>query len=176
MAKTYQKAPLRISAPSNSFLSLIERAWPEGTSQTFPVGSPVKLVSGLATVWVNPTDAKIYGFALIAGQNTTGATTKILLAENNIELEANLLGSAAADRTLLAADLGTAYDLVSGANLLGTGAAAWYFAATTSDVAVRICDFMSDITIPNQLASNPAVGDTNPRVKARVETAKSIWY
>lgn len=176
MAKTYQKAPLRVSVPSNSFLSLIERAWPEGASQTFPVGSPIKLVSGLATVWVNPTDAKIYGFALTAGQNTTGATTHIVLAEPHLELEANLLGSAAADRTLVATDLGTAYDLVSSSTLLGAGAAGWYFAATTSDVAVRICDLMSDITIPNQLQSAPAVGDTNPRVKARVETAKSIWY
>jgi len=177
MANTYPKAPLRVSVPSNSFLSLIERAWPEGASQTFPVGAPLKLASGLAVVWVSPTDAPIAAFSLTAGQNlASGAVTKVVLAEPHVELEANLLGSAAADYTLLATDLGTAYDLKSAANLLGTGVAGWYFAATTTDVAVRINNFSSDIIIPNQLASSPAAGDTNARVKARVEKTKSLWY
>lgn len=177
MANTYPKLPLRVGVPSNSFLSLMERAYPEGASQTFPVGSPLKLASGLAVVWVSPTDGALAAFSLTAGQNVaSGAVTKVILAEPHVELEANLLGSAAADYTLAATDLGTAYDLKSAANLLGTGSAGWYFAATTTDVAVRICDLRSAITIPNQLASFPATGDTNARVKARVEKTKSLWY
>lgn len=176
MANTYGKLPLRVSVPSNSFESLIERSWPEGASQTFPVGSPLKLASGLALVFVNPTDAGIAAFALTAASGTTNNATKVLLATPDVEIEANLLGSAAADQVLAAADLGKAYDLASNANLLGTGAAGWYIQATTSDVAVRINDFRSDITIPNQNASFPAVGDTNARVKARVEKTKSLWY
>ena len=176
MANTYQKGPLRVYVPSNSFLSLYEREYPEGASQTFPVGSPLKLASGLAVVWVNPTDASLAAFSLTAGQNTTGATVKVVLAMPEVHFEANLLGSAAADYVLLATDLGTAYDLKSSSTLLGAASAGWYVAATTTDVACRVVQFDADQPIANSTSTRPVAGDTNARIKARVEKTKSLWY
>ncbi len=175
MANTYPKLPLRVSVPSNSFLSLYERQLPEAASQTFPAGAPLKLASGLVNVWVSTADAPIAAFSLAAGQNTTGAMTKIILAEPHVEIEANLLGSAAIDYVLLAGDLGTAYDLIA-STTSAAGAPGWYISATTAAVAVRVCQFSSAIILPNQNASYPAAGDTNARVKARVEKTKSLWY
>jgi len=178
MANTYGKLPLRVYVPSNSFESLFEREYQEGAAQTFPVGSPLKASSGLAIVWVNPTDAPVLGFSITAASGVTGAVIKAILATPEVGFEANLLGSAAADYTLLAADLFKAYDLVSSSTLLGAaaGSAGWYIAATTSDVACRVTQFDAEQPIANSTSSRPVAGDINARVKARIEKGKSLWY
>jgi hypothetical protein len=174
MAITYPKLPLRISEPNNSFESLFERDAPEGVSQTFVAGTPLKAVSGQLAAWVNPTDAALVGYALSPASGVTGAKLRYVMQNPRVELEANLLGSAAADRALVATDLFTSYDLVSGAILPG-GVTGWYFAATTVDVAVRICDIKSDYPVTNVNQSFPLVGDINPRVKANLIGSKSLW-
>lgn len=176
MANRYGNLPLRVYVPSNSFLSLYEREYPEGASQTFPVGSPLKASSGTAIVWVNPTDAPVLGFSITAATGVTGAIMKAVIATPELAFEANLLGSAAADYTLLAGDLFKAYDLVSSSTLLGAASAGWYIAATTSDVACRVAQFDAEQPISNSNSSRPVAGDINARVKARIEKGKSLWY
>jgi len=174
MANTYPKLPLRISMPNNSFESLFERDAPEGVSQTFVAGSPLKIVSGQLATWVSPTDGAVVGWSLSPASGTTGAKVRYVMHNAGVELEANLLGSAAADRALVATDLFTNYDLVSGTILPGA-ATGWYFSATTVDVAVKICDLKSDYIISNVTQSFPAAGDINPRVKANLIGSKSAW-
>jgi hypothetical protein len=176
MPNTWPKLPLQVKDDTNSFLSLFERDWPEGANQTFPVGAPLKLVSGLTQVFVNPTDAPLAAFSLSAGQNTTGATTQVVLAVPYLEIEGNFLGAAAADNVLAAADLGSSRDLASDANLLGTGEAGWYIKDSAADPAVVICGFLTDQVLPTVNDTNPAAGDTNARVRARVLKGKSLFF
>jgi hypothetical protein len=167
MAVTWGKAPLVPIVESNSFLSLIERYIPEGASQTFPVGSPLKMASGLAVAFVAPSDADLAAFSLEAGHNNSGSTARVVLAYPGVEFEANFLGSAAADNIIAAADFaGAGFDLATDANLLGTGLAAWYLQDSTSSVAARISALRADRGIPaNSTQSQPAIGDTNARVR-----------
>lgn len=177
MPTTFPKLSLHTLVPSNSYQSMLTRSWFEGASQTFPTGAPLKLASGLALVFVNPTDAGIAAFSLDAASGTTGAALQVILAASEVEIEANFLGSSAADNTLAAADLGLTRDLAASATLLpSTPKAAWYIADTNSDVAVRICDFKTDYVPPDKLATRPAVDDINARVRARVIAGKSLWY
>lgn len=182
MAITWPKFPLKPLVPSNSYLSILERDYPEGASQTFPVGAPLKAASGLLIEWVNPTDADIFAFSLTEGHNDTGSTVKTLLATPEIEFCANFLGSAAADNVIAAADLGLTRDLAKSTTLLPaheTNRNGWYIADTNSDVAVIISQFKADISPTvadaNATASDPAVGDTNARVFARIIAGKSTW-
>jgi hypothetical protein len=175
MAKTYAKGYLQPIAPSNSYLSLYEREMPEAASQTFPEGSPLKFSSGLLAEFVNPTDGKIAAISLIAGQNTTGALTKVVLTSDILWFEANFLGAAAADNVLAAADVGTSFDLAKSTTLLGTGYPGWYLQDATSDVAAKIGRLVSAQVPPQSDSSLPAVGDTNARVQARILDTKSHW-
>lgn len=179
MANTYPKLPLRVIVPSSSFLSLIERDWPEADSQTFPVGAPLKNSSGKAAVWVNSGDADILGISLTAGQNTTSATTptKIVPLTAEIELEANFLGGSAADNVLAAGDLFLTRDLIASSTLLPKAPrAGWYFEDAANDAVIQIIEFKSDFIPPNSVATAPAAGDTNARVRGRVIEGKSDWY
>lgn len=176
MAKTFPTLPLRVSVPSNSYLSLVERYAPEGATQTFPAGAPLKASSGLLIEWVSVADADIIGFSMNAGQNTTGATCEYVMAEAIVELEANFLSSTATDNVLAAGDLWIARDLSKGTNLLGTGVAGWYFADAAVGGGITISEFKSDYVFPDVNDSTPAAGDTNARVKARVTPGVSVWY
>ncbi len=175
MAKTYQKGCLQPILPSNSYLSLYERQLPEGASQTFPEGAPLKFASGLLLEFVNPTDAKLAAWSLEAGQNTTGATAKVLLASEVNWIEANFLGSAAADNVLAAGDIGTAFDLAKSTTLLGAASAGWYIQDSTSDACAKIGGLVSAQVLPQSDSSYPEVGDTNARVRARILNTKTAW-
>lgn len=175
MAKTFLKGHLQPIMPSNSYLSLYERILPEAASQTFPEGSPLKFASGLLAKWVSTGDAKIAAISLEEGQNTTGAQAKVVLTSDVLWIEANFLGSSAADNVLAAADVGTAFDLAENANLLGTAEAGWYLQDSTSDAVARIGALVSSIVLPQSDSSFPEVGDTNARVRARILTDKTIW-
>jgi hypothetical protein len=176
MANTWPKFPLKPIVPSNSYLSLLERDYLEGASQTFPAGAPLKLSSGLLIEWVNPTDADIFAISVTAGQNTTGATVKTIVAKPELELCANFLGSAAADNVLAAADMGLTRDLAKSTTLVDNATnPGWYFADTSSDVAIQISQFRADLVLPNVTQTNPATGDTNARVFASIIAGKSWW-
>lgn len=173
MAVTWGKRPLKPILPTNSYLSLFERYATEGASQSWPAGSPVAFSSGKLIVFVNPTTAKVAGIALDAASGTTDTAVRYVIASETLEFEANLLTSSAANHTLAQTDLGTLYDLASNANLLGTGSAGWYIQDTTSDTSCVITQFRAESTPDaNQLTSDPAVGDINPRVRARFRNSK----
>ena len=176
MANTWGKAALDIVVPDSEFLALITREAPEGASQTFPAFSPTKIASGLHAVFVNPTDGLLAAFAVIAGQNTTGANTKIVRAVQGVEIEANFLGAAAADNVLAAADYGGKFDLLSSSTLIGGASAGWYISDATADPSVRISAFKTSHPLPNVVATDPAVGDTNARVRAIPILTKTHWY
>jgi hypothetical protein len=175
--RTWPKRASYPTVPSNSYISLIERNnGLMGTSQTFPAGAPLSFSSGLLVVFVNPTTAKIAAWASEAATGVINNRLKYILATPEVEIEANLLGSSAANYVLLATDLGTALDLAANANLEGTGLPGWYIQKTTSDPAVTVCEFFSDDVVPNTAAPTfPAAGDTNARVRARITPGKGIF-
>lgn len=172
MATTWQKKPLKPYVLGNSYLSLYERYATEGASQSWPAGSPVSFSSGKLVVFVAPATLKVAGVALDAASGVTDTAVRYLIANENVEFEANLLTSAAANRTLAQADLGTLFDLATNANLLGTGVAGWYIQDTTSDTSCVITNFRAELGEPNVINSNPAVGDINARVQARFRNSK----
>ena len=174
MAETWDKGPLRLFSLSNSFLSLVERRVPEGASQTFVTHAPLKIVSGLAVEWTSGTDIAFWSAG--DGRNTTGADAMVYFATPELGIEANFLGSAAADNVLAAADFGTAFDLAKSATLLGTGKPGWYLQDSTSSVMARICQFHCEMALPNKLPTlRPTAGDTNARVRALPLTANLHW-
>lgn len=175
MATTWPREPLRPFVPSNSFLSLLEVERLEAASQTFPVGAPLKLSSGLLAEWVSVADGDMYAISQTAGQNTTGATVKCVLLEPHVWLEGNFLGSAAAANTLAAGDLGLSCDLIKGTALLGAGEDGWYFSDTTAGVAVAIAAFECNQVRPNITQIRPAAGDIDARVQAIVLAGKSFF-
>lgn len=160
--------------PSNSYVSLLEREWPEGDNQTFVIGAPIAFSSGLAVAW---TSGNLAGISAVAGQNTTGDLfTKVYLLEPGVCIEANFLGSAAANNTLAAADMGTAFDIASDVNLLGTGRAGWYLQDSTSATMARISELKASIPNPLEDRSIPAIGDVNTRLRAIPLIANLHWY
>lgn len=174
MAETWLKRPLFAVAPSAAIIGLMERRWPEGASQTFPIGSPLKVSSNALVEWTAGTD--LAALSCAAGQNTTGATCAVYFLLPGIELEGNFLAGSAADNVLAAGDVGTAYVLAKGTNLLGTGNDGWYIEDNVTNACVKISELMAEQPIPNVNATYPAVGDTNARVRAMPLIANLYWY
>lgn len=171
---TWPKRPMRAVLPTNSWMSLLERRLPEADSQTFPVGAPLKNSSGLVAEWDS---GDIIGLSATAGQNTTGDIyTNLYLLVPGVELEANFLGSAAADNVLAAADVMGKFDIASSATLLGTGKPGWYIQDSTSATMVRICELPGVVGLPQSMESLVAVGDTNAIVRAIPHIANLHWY
>lgn len=171
---TWLKRPMRAVLPTNSWMSLLERRLPEADSQTFPVGAPLKNSSGLIAVWDS---GDILGLSATAGQNTTGDIfTQVYLLVPGIEIEANFLGSAAADNVLAAGDVHGKFDIAASATLLGASSAGWYIQDSTSATMVRICDLPPSTANPQGLESRVAVGDTNAIVRAIPHIANLQWY
>jgi hypothetical protein len=174
MAETWPKRPLFAVAPSAAIVGLMERRWPEGASQTFPIGAPLKVSSNTLVEWTAGTD--LAALSVAAGQNTTGATCAVYFLVPGIELEGNFLGSAAADNILAAADVGTAFVLAKSTTLLGTGNAGWYVEDNASNACVKLCELMAEQPVPNVNATYPAVGDTNARVRVMPLTSLLYWF
>jgi hypothetical protein len=176
MALTWPKLPLRPFYSSNPFLSLFERDYLEAASQTFPACAPLKNSSGLLAEWVSPSDGDIVAVSLTAGQNTTGATVKAVIATPDLELEGNFLGSAAADNVLAAGDLFLTRDLAKSTTLVDNATnPGWYIADTSSAVAVVITQFACNQVIPNVLQTKPLAGDTNARVFCKILAGGTPW-
>lgn len=174
MAITHTKARLEPIVHDDVLLSLITRRLPEGASQTFKSHSPVALSSGLVVAFVAPATALLAGFALSDGSNTTGAYTDVVLAVGGLEIEANFLGSAAADNVLAAADLGGKFDLLSSSTLINGALPGWYISDATADPSVRICEF-PPVRVANSTSTRTAAGDTNARVRAQPIQTKTHW-
>lgn len=179
MANTFGLAALTVVDVDNDFLAFAERDYPEGVSETFLSDSPLKFgtagEAGTLVEWVNKADALVAAWALTAGQNNAvagAARTKAVLALNKFSIEANLRTTGEVDRALLAADLGTNYDLLKGATN-------WYVAATTVAPVAIISDFNSGLNrsqLPNVATTGAQVGDINPRVLFRLQAGASLWY
>jgi len=167
MAKTFPKRALGVRLEDSPVLGYAARWEPEGASQTYPAGSPVVFTSGYVVEAANPVLA-IMGFAIEAGHNTTAgaALAKFLPAYDGLIFYGNLLASSAADRTLVATDLGSSFRIAKDSNLLGTGLPGWYIEATGTTTACKIVSFRADLVVPNEVNDRAAVGDTNPRVGA----------
>lgn len=175
MAKTYDTLGLKAIHPFQPLGSWLRQDLPKASATAIVKGAPIKMASGLAVEWVNPTDADIDGFTMAAAVD--GETTvESIYATEDVVLELTFLGSAAADNVLAAADHHKSVDLAKGANLLGTGVAGWYAADTTVDVAVKIISFESSKILPNSSETIAVVGDTNARVRAHVLPGVSSWY
>lgn len=176
MAQTWTRKTLHPVVTQNSYTSWIERVETEGTSQSFPSGSPLSASSGRLVVFVAPTTAKVAAWALQAASGTAGASINVLLATAQVEVYGTVLTTAAATTTIAQTDLYTAYDLATSTTLEGTGNAGWYILKTTSDPTVTISQFRSDFTMPNVPYLEVAAGDSDARVKAMVTPGKSLWY
>lgn len=174
MATTWLKQSMRALLPFNSFMSLVEFEVDEGDSQTYPLGSPLMYSSGKYIEWTSGN--KIAALSAKAGQNSTGIKTNVYLLVPGIFLEANFLGSAAADNVLAQADHGTSFDIAKGANLLGTGDAAYYLQDSTSAVVAKIAAFKASSPEPQAVESQPAAGDTNARVWCLPLVDELHWY
>jgi hypothetical protein len=179
MARTHQTRALDVLAPNGRYaLDYLALYHPEGASQVFKIGWPLKFASGLLAEWVSVADGQLVGFALADGQNLASPTipAKYVAAYPEISIEGNLLDSSAADEVLVAADLGIEQDLIKGANLLGTGVAGWYIQNTAAGAAVKTYGLQTSYTLPTADAYQPAVGDTNARLRASVKAGVSFWF
>ena len=175
MAKTFPTLGLKATTPRQPNASWLRQDIPKASATTFVQGAPIKLASGLALEWVNPSDADIWAFSMAAAVD--GETTvEAMYATPDVVLEANFLGAAAADNVLAAADRGLSRDLLKAANLLGTGEAGWYISDAAADAGVIICEFESQYVFPTTNESAAVVGDTNARLRAFVIPGVSAWY
>lgn len=174
MATTWPKKPLFAVNANAAIIQLLERRVPEGASQTFPAGAPLKIVSNLVVEWTATTDLAY--LSLAAGQNTTGAQAAVLMLYPGIELEGNFLAGSAADNVLAAGDFGTAYVLAKSTTLLGTGNAGWYVEDNTSNACVKVCEFFGEQPPPNVINTYPEAGDTNARVRVAPLISLLYWY
>lgn len=172
---TQDKARLECIVHDATMLELITRELPEGASQTFIANCPVALTAGLVVAFVAPATVLLAGFAVKDGQNTTAGTknSTVVLAVPGVEIEANLLGAAAADFVLLAANVGAKFDMAVASPLFGT-VNAWYIKNATADPVVRVCG-LPPIRVPNSPNSRTLVGDTNARVRALPIRTATIW-
>lgn len=162
MAKTFPVRTLRVRQPGDPHMSYAVRHLPEGASQTFIASAPVVATSGLIVEAADPV-AAVYGIAVRAGQNTTGATAEIIPVVDNLEFFANFLVTATgADNVLAAADLGVSGFQVE-KNTVG-GNVIWHVADKADGTdAAQMVSFDSDIQVANQVQSKAAAGDTNAR-------------
>lgn len=173
-ATTWFKKPLFAVNANAAIIQLLERRVPEGASQTFPAGAPLKIVSNLVVEWTAGTDLAY--LSVTAGQNTTGAQCAAIMLYPGIELEGNFLAGSAADNVLAAGDFGTAYVLAKSTTLLGTGNAGWYIEDNASNACVKICEFHGEQPPPNVNNTYPEAGDTNARVRACPLISLLYWY
>lgn len=149
-------------------LGYATRRVPEGASQTWVAGAPIVMTSGLATEAADPVTA-LYAFALEAGQNTTGAKTKILPVVDGVAFYGNFLASGGADNTLAAADLDAAGFRIAKGAYGDAGQVIWFIEDTGTTTACKITSFETDQHLPNIVNNTyAAVGDTNARVTAIV--------
>jgi hypothetical protein len=174
MATTWPKRALFAVNASASHIQLLERRVPEGATQTFPAGAPLKISSNLVVEWTAGADLAY--LSLAAGQNTTGAQAACLMMMPGIELEGNFLATSAADNVLAAGDFGTAYVLAKSSTLLGTGNAGWYVEDNVTNANVKICEFFGEQPVPNVLTTYPEAGDTNARVRVTPLISLLYWY
>jgi hypothetical protein len=176
MAKTYQLRSLSVRDSDSDYLSNHVERFPEGASQTFVPGSPVMLASGLVVKWT--TTNKILGFAVRAGQNTTGAECEVIVMHPGLSFYANLVSGADPEGTpyaLLAADLGVKYDLAE--YTLADGSVIWAVnkAGTTDENAQGISLF-GDIVLPNVMRGELAVaGDFNARLEFIIPALERVY-
>lgn len=181
MAKTFPTEALGVNPLNDPVFGYITRRYLEAASQTYPAGSPVKdNASGFIAEWVSVADADIVGFVITAGSDDASAgdsPVDVILAYPQLVIEANFLGSAAADNVLAQTDLFAEKDLIKGTDLLGTGLDGWYFQDAAAGAAVIIQEFdSSPVYHGDTSVHRPVDGDTNARIRAAVKPGVSLWY
>jgi hypothetical protein len=128
----------------------------EGASQSYKIGELVIETAGLIVVSTADPASIVVGVALRDATGTTGADAPYIPLMEGVLFEASLMGAAAADYIMLAADRGTAYGVAVSANK-------WYIdSSETSATLFRVLFPAKDFV----------VGDTNARVVVQPVTAK----
>jgi len=174
MAKTYTVQALGVRRQDDACLAQVVRQAPEGATQTFLAGWPLKAAAGLLLEWVTVADELLAGFAM---EDATGTTSKLIdfvpaLPHSDLEVEGNILVTATnATYNLLAADLFVNRTLEKGANLLGTSLPGWFIGNTATAAALQTCAFESNQAVPTDASSIPGVGDTDARIRAKLLTS-----
>lgn len=130
----------------------------EGASQSFKTGELLIASSGLLVVSTADPASIVVGMALKDASGVTGANVPFLAFQEGLLVEASLMGAAAADYVMLAADRQTAYGVAVSANK-------WYIdSSETSATLFRVLYPAKDFV----------VGDTNARVVARLVSGKYL--
>lgn len=169
MANTYPIHQLGVFLAQASELGYAAEYKPEAASATFVAGAPVVLASGLIAEGASPVTA-IWGFALRAGQNTTGAYSKVLPAFSGLLFFANFLDTNGAANAIAAADVGNDFQIKKANVLPPSNTACWFVAdVSSSDEACRMHSLDTDITLPNKTGGTlnyhqVAVADVSARV------------
>lgn len=120
----------------------------EAASQSFQDGQFVMMNgTAQATVWASD-DAGIVGMAQKDASGTTDAEVPVVLNMEDVVWEMNLLGSAAANYTLAAGDIGLCYGMQAASNKCYVD---------QSDTTNKRCRII-------RVAPGSAIGDVNARV------------
>jgi hypothetical protein len=179
MAYTFPKRRLSAFCPQDPHEGYIVKSHHEGASQSFPRGAPLAMVGGYLVVFVATGTAKIWGFSVTEGNNTTAGAkqVKYVPAVPEVYFRASFLGSSAANNVLAQTDFGGTFDLASNANLEGTGKPGWYLQDSASDAVGIIMDAdPKESPPPDQDEHRSLAGDTNARLLCRLAAGASIWY
>lgn len=177
MAKTYPIKQLKVAYPRDMSEAAIYL--PEGASQTFVAGSPVKFSSGFIVENAAPnTDAanRIVGFALEDGHNAGSAGdkhVKIMPVVDSTFIEVNYLAANGADANLASAQLGQILHLNK--NTIN-GKVIWHASPNTgSKESLRCVSFKTTTLIPNSPEVEAQNGDTNARILCLVIDGANAW-
>lgn len=170
MPQTFTKGPIVPVYPQSANLTYAALYGPEGASQTFVIGDLLTVTSGFLVLAAAAAAVAIRGVALEAGSNLAAGLTSTKYAPffPGVMFYANLLGAAAADRALVATDMGTAFEVERSTTLIKGTSPGWYVnGAATGTPAANVVSFFGDSTyMPTaSAATNEAkVTDVNPRL------------
>ena len=177
---THIRNRMEVVVHDNVILALITQQLPEGASQTFPAGSPLKYDSGSGTLleFVAITDSDLAAFATQAAHNDAagGEVSGVILVPGLFQLEGNFLGAAAAANVLAQTDFMKAFELAKSSTLVHGTDPGWYIADVTTNPALRISAFLTSYPLPNVIDGDKTkAGDTDARVRAVPLISKLEW-
>lgn len=175
MAKTYPIQQLKVVYPHD--MSAAAVYLPEGASQTFVAGAPVKFASGLVvTCDADPdTDEQAIGFALEDGHNGSAGAymVKVMPLMADVYVEVNYLAADGSDQTLATAVLGAKVELSK--TTIG-GEVIWHGdPAAGGKEALRCVGFKTTTLVPNSSEVEAANGDTNARILCVPRDGWNAW-
>jgi hypothetical protein len=180
MAKTFLKSALAPGKVDDAWVGMVAQYVPEGLSQTFIAGAPLKMKSGRGYLIENDNPAlAIVAFALEAGSNDASdglSQVKVLPCFPGTHVYGNFLGASGADNVLAAVDLFENLRLTYHATQSATSGPIWFIEDNTaSSEAVKMVSFYADSPVVNNDSTIAVAGDTNARVTAAVLLIECGW-